>query len=351
MHRLAQAILTAVFLTALPLASSGCRLFERETEPVYAPRTVPVVAPTVVLADDAVRDQDDLCVWVHPKRPADSLLITSDKDAHRLFVYDTSGVRLQTLEMPQPGNIDLRYGFPLGGGKVDIVAVNQRKEGFRIRVYAVDPKARRLGRVDDDAILTGPNYGGTLYHSATTGRFYFITTSQEGVCEQVELADDGNGRISGRKVRTWDAGYAEGAVADDARGRLYVAAEDEGVWELGAEPDDPAPGRLVLRVGQHGLVADLEGLAIHPDVGGGPALLVSNQGASNFKVFRLPDLAPLGTFGVAGARETDGIAVEAAGLGGPFSNGLFACHTATEPRCPVLVVPWPRVAEALDRNP
>jgi myo-inositol-hexaphosphate 3-phosphohydrolase len=98
-------------------------------------------------------------------------------------------------------------------------------------------------------------------------------------------------------------------------------------------------------------VADLEGLAIHPDLAGGPALLVSNQGASNFKAFRLPALEPLGTFGVAGARETDGIAVEPSNLGGPFAKGLFACHTATEPRCPVLVVPWPRVAEALGRNP
>jgi 3-phytase len=350
MHRLARAVLTAAILF-LALFPGGCRLFGRETEPVYVPRDVPVVAPHLVLADDAVRDQDDMCIWVHPQRPADSLLVTSDKDANRLFVYDLAGKRLQTLDVPQPGNIDVRPGFPLGEGKVDIVAVNQRKQGFRIRVYAVDPQARRLARVDNDAILTGPNYGGTLYRSAKTGRFYFITTSMEGVCEQVELTDDGSGRVAGRKVRTWRAGYAEGAVADDARGRLYVAAEDDGVWELGAEPDDPAPGRLVLRVGQHGLVDDLEGVAIHPDLAGGPALLVSNQGASNFKVFRLPDLAPLGTFGVAGARATDGIAVEPRDLGGPWSGGLFACHTATEPRCPVLVVPWPRIAEVLERKP
>jgi 3-phytase len=347
MNRLARALLAAV----LALAPAGCSLFREEAEPVYAPAGIPVAAPALVLADDEVRDQDDMAIWVHPRRPTESLVIASDKDAHRLFVYDLSGERLQTLPMPQPGNIDLRYGFALGGKTADIVAVNQRKEGFRIRVYAVDPQARRLERVDNDAILTGPNYGGTLYRSPKTGKVYFVTTSMDGPCEQYELADDGAGRVAGRKVRAWDAGYAEGAVADDARARLYVAAEDDGVWELGAEPDDPAPGRLVLRVGEHGLVADLEGLTIHPDVSGGPALVVSNQGASNFKVFRLPDLVPLGTFGVAGARETDGIAVEPKNLGGPFASGLFACHTATEPRCPVLLVPWSRVTEALERNP
>jgi len=351
MTRVIRPLFVAALVLTLALAAGGCDFFRRdEPEATYPAREVPVVTPAVVLADDAVLDQDDLCVWVHANRPADSLIITSDKDAHRLFVYDLAGTRLQTIEMPQPGNIDLRYAFPLGGRKVDIVAVNQRTGGDRIRVFAVDMKTRRLARVDNDAIRTGENYGGTLYKSAKTGAFYFITTSMDGPCQQVELTDDGTGKVAGKIVRSWRAGYAEGAVADDARGRLYVAVEDEGVWELGAEPDDPTPGRRILRVGQHGLTADLEGLAIHPNLEGGPALVVSNQGSSNFKVFRLTDVAPLGTFGVAGARESDGVAVEPTNLGGAFTTGLFACHTATEPRCPVLLVPWQRVADALQRS-
>ncbi|MBE3069113.1 MAG: phytase, partial [Planctomycetes bacterium] len=263
----------------------------------------PVVEPVVACHDAAARDQDDLAIWVHPKDPAQSTIIASDKAAGRLFVYDLAGRTVQVVETPMPGNIDVRYGFPLGGRKVDIVAFNQRRNGFRIVVYAVDPATRKLERVDNGGIETGPNYGGTLYHSAKTGRFYFITTSMPGECEQYELADDGSGKVAGRKVRTWKAGFAEAAVADDERGKLYIGEESAGVWELGAEPDDPAPGRRVIRTGENGLTADVEGLAIHPDVGGRRCLVVSNQSRNHFKVYRLDDYALVGTFAVRGARD------------------------------------------------
>ncbi|MDP7288199.1 MAG: phytase [Phycisphaerae bacterium] len=305
-------------------------------------------APTVVCTSDKVRDQDDMCIWVHPTDKSLSTVIAADKAAGRLFVYDLSGKVLQNTPMHGAANIDLRYDFPLGGEKVDIVAMNIRRGGFRIAVFKVDPKTRKITRVDNKQIKTSDNYGGTMYRSAKTGKFYFVTTSMPGIVEQFELSDDGNGKVRGVKVRSWKSGFSEGAVGDDIAGKIYIGQEDKGVWEIGGEPTDPTPGKLILKVGTCGLKADVEGLAIYRFKGGKEGyLLVSNQGAHNFKVF---DLAPghklIATFAVNGSQETDGIAVTNVNLGGKFDKGLFACHSNRKKGggCPVLLTPWSDIA-------
>jgi 3-phytase len=139
--------------------------------------TASAVRASMTCSDPASRDQDDMCVWIHPTDSSQSTIVASDKEANRLFVYDLDGKTIQTIGAQHPGNIDIRYGFPLGKGKVDIVAVNLRDES-KIAIYRVDSHSRHLQRIDNDAILTATNYGGTLYHSPKSGRFYFVTTSK-----------------------------------------------------------------------------------------------------------------------------------------------------------------------------
>src|SRR5688572_25622209 len=78
-------------------------------------------------ADSHSMDQDDLCVWVDPADASGSVVITADKAANKLWVYDLSGKTIQSLAIRRPGNIDVRYGFPLGEKQLDIVACNQRE--------------------------------------------------------------------------------------------------------------------------------------------------------------------------------------------------------------------------------
>jgi 3-phytase len=304
------------------------------------------VAPKLKCADQAASDQDDMAVWLHPTDPGQSTIIASDKAADKLFVYDLAGKTLQTIATKHPGNIDVRYGFPLGKEKVDIVAFNQRT-GYQIMVYRVDPATRRLERIDDNSITTGECYGGTLYVSPRTGKFFFFTTGKKNGMEQYELFEDGAGKVKGKKVRAWPLGYSEAAVGDDETGKIYIGEEQKGVWEVGGEPDDPAPGKLVIKLGEHGLAGDVEGLAIYYLPGGKGYLLVSNQGKDNFKVYRREgDHAFLGTFAIQGARDSDGLDVTNANLGPAFPHGFFACHTASG-NCPILVTPWEAIAKAM----
>ncbi len=309
--------------------------------------TADVPVPTLSLAARGAGDQDDMCVWIHPADPGQSMVITSDKQANKLFVYDLTGKVIQTLDVKHPGNIDSRSGFPLGGGKVGIVAVNLRDEKL-LAVYHVHPTTRELTRIDNGAIATGENYGGCLSSSKKTGKYYFIITTYSGAVSQFELSDDGSGKIRGTKVRSWKVGgVCEAAVSDDAHGKIYISEEHAGVWELGGEPDDPAPGKLVIKVGENGLRGDVEGLAIFRSDEANGYLLVSDQGKNTFRVYqRTGKHEYVGAFSLKGAIDTDGIEVVSTGLGSAFPKGLFLCHTAAKSPCPVLLTPWDEIASS-----
>ena len=308
------------------------------------------VKSAVTLMNPGVKDQDDMCFWKHPDDPAKSIVITSDKYGNRLWVYDLEGKLLQEVAAAYPGNIDTRTGFTLGGEKIDIVVHNQRtQKRYMLKVYKVDPAERKLVCVDNGNITTGMNYGGCLYRSAKTGKFYFFTTSKQTGIEQIELFDDGGGKVAGRKVRSWPLGMCEGAVADDEAGLLFVAEERRGIWSFDAEADAKPEGKLVARVGQNGLARDVEGLTIMPTGDKEGFLIASSQGNNTFKVYKRA--APhefVGTFSVAGAVETDGIDVMAGDFGEAFPEGIFACHRGRDQtRCPVLLASWKDVAAAL----
>jgi len=307
---------------------------------VAASAASPIIAPILTLKDAQARDQDDMCIWLHPEDATLSTIITSDKAAAKLFVYDLEGTTLQIIPIDgKPGNIDVRHRFPLNGKNVDIVALNER-EHSSILVYAVDRKTRTLSRVDNGAIKTGPNYGSTLYRSPKSGKFYaFTVADKEGEgAEQYELADDGNGKIAGTKVRAWELGHSEGCVADDGTGYLYIAEENRGIWKVGAEPVDPAPGELIVPLGTHDFTADAEGLTICYGRNGSGCLIVSSQGNSQFKIFqREPPHEYLVTFQVAGGEQTDGIDALNVNLGPEFPNGIFTLHNGKTAPYPVVV--------------
>jgi myo-inositol-hexaphosphate 3-phosphohydrolase len=301
----------------------------------YAPAAVraqTVVAPRLTLADPAMRDQDDMCFWLHPSDEALSTIITSDKSANRLFVYDLAGATLQTIAVSgEPGNVDTRYNVPLGGALVDLVAINDRVDR-RIKVFQVDPSTRQLTRVDDGAIQTGENYGICLYRSPFTGALYAFTTSQSGAIEQYALSEQG-GLVTGTLVRSWNlSGRTEGCVCDDETGKAYLGEERVGIWKVDAEPSDPTVGSLIARVGDpSGLTADVEGLAIYYAADGGGYLIASSQGSSDFRVYdRRSPHAHLRTFSVSDVFQTDGVDVTNLDLGPTFPAGMFAAHSHIE---------------------
>jgi 3-phytase len=285
------------------------------------------VSPRLVLSDPSANDQDDLCIWIAPDDPARSTLITSDKFADLIFVYDLQGNRLQSIPTSgTPGNIDLVTGFPYQGEWIDIAVLNNRTKN-RLMVYGVDPELRTLTRIDANDLACADNYGLCLYRSRFDGTTYVFTTSQLGEIHQYALFDAGAG-LAVQEVRAWSFGsITEGCVADPKFGVVYFAQETVGIWKVRAEPDEEPPGVLIARVGENGLAADVEGLTLCPGPGREGYLIASSQGNSTFKAYeRTPPHSFVTTVTVLGVTETDGIDVTARSLGPAFPLGLFACH-------------------------
>ena len=188
------------------------------------------------------RDQDDMCVWIHPTDASKSTVISADKSARILFVYDLEGNVIEAKPVSKPGNIDVRYDFPLNGEKVDIVAFNNRGTNI-VQIYKVDPEDRKLTRVDDGNIKTGVNYGFTLYISPTSQKYFAFVSAyphNDNKIWQFELSDNGSGKISGVLKRSFDIvdhQTVEGMVADDEQGNLYIGEEGVGIRKYNAEPD------------------------------------------------------------------------------------------------------------------
>jgi 3-phytase len=302
------------------------------------------------LRQAATRDQDDLCFWLHPTDAALSTIIVSDKAADRLFVYDLQGALLQSVVTGQPGNIDSRYGFPLGGTLVDIVAYNER-DTDRIRVFKVDPATRLLAPIDNGGFPSGDNYGFTLYRNPLTNRFYALTGPGDNtVVKQWELVDNGAGVVTGvGPLRQMPfTGTVESMVGDDDTGRLYVCQENGGVWEFGGDPDQPATGVRFAPVNTNGLTEDVEGIAIYHTAGAGGYLIVSSQGSDDYKVYdREPPHAFRGTFSISGVSDTDGLDVLNLPLGPEFPQGVLAFHNGVVSPYPTQMVGWEAVANAL----
>jgi 3-phytase len=309
--------------SAIQPAFSGTVLPSVETDPSHHP------------GDTA----DDMAIWIHPSDPSLSLVIGDDKEGG-LIVWGLDGRERQYVDGNLYNNVDLRYNFPLTGTfetgeshtNVSLVGVSNQGDG-RFDFFKVNPNTRLLEPVGGFNISITP-YGGCMYFSVLTGKYYFIAPDFSGVTEQWEVYDNGAGQVGGTRARTFAVGsITEGCVADDLLGYLYMAEETKGLWKYGAEPEARDARTLVDSTNGGNLVADVEGLSIYD---AGPALgylFASSQGESKVAVYTREDANTfLGKFDVGAngtidaVTGTDGLDITNFPLAGPFGTGLFVIH-------------------------
>ncbi|HEX5500456.1 MAG TPA: phytase, partial [Thermomicrobiales bacterium] len=248
-----------------------------------------------------------------------------------LAVYDLSGAQRAYYADSEPNNVDLRYNFPLGGGRTALV-VTSDADADTLRPYAVDPNTGALIYVAAMPLDIGISAAGLcMYVSPDSGKYYAFVSDNSGTVEQWELFDNGDGKVAAARARTLSVGsVTEGCVADDDTRDLYIAEENVAIWKYGAEPDAGSSRTKVDGVGGDGhLTADIEGLAIYYGGDGDGYLLASSQGSDTFVVYdRQGGNAYVTTFAVTdgpidGVSHTDGIDVTNAGLGSAFPEGVF----------------------------
>ncbi|MBD2005781.1 MULTISPECIES: phytase [Cyanophyceae] len=317
----------------------------------------PIVETPEVLDEivDPPGDADDPAIWLHPTDSSLSLVLGTLKNAG-LGVYDLDGKLLQSV---LPGdvrynNVDLLYGFNLGGQSVDLAIASDRLNDT-LAIFKIDPITRLLENVaapDLGTIFTPVGessngsttaYGLTSYISPFSNKNYvFVSQRETGNVAQLELFDNGSGKVSAKSVRSLtlpipeggelEDAQVEGMVADNGLGYLYVGQENRGIWKFLAEPSSSSNGVLIDAVKPEGsnLEADVEGLTIYYGGDGEGYLLASSQGDNTFAVYnRAADNDYLGSFGVGAfgdidaVQESDGAAVINVPLGSKFPFGLF----------------------------
>jgi 3-phytase len=276
---------------------------------------------------------DDPAIWIDPVDPGRSLVIGTQKQSG-LYVYDLSGEVVQFLPDGKMNNVDLRDGFRLGGQAVSIVAASNRTTDS-IAIYRVDAQAHRLVDVADGLQATGLTdpYGLCLYTSRRTRKTYVFINDTNGQMRQWELVDAGGGKVRVKLVREWRFdSQADGCVADDETGALYVNEEDVGLWRMNAEPRG-TERRMVAAVADNpALKDDLEGIGIYDAGAGRGYLVLSSQGNNTYAVYRREgDNAYVGSFavvadpatGIDGISETDGLEVTSRSLGSAYPRGAM----------------------------
>ncbi|MEV6996159.1 phytase [Streptomyces sp. NPDC093982] len=348
-----------------------------------APQPVSVSArvETPAVHDDEAggnADADDPAVWVDPRDAGRSLVISTLKEAG-LDVYGLDGKRLQHIAAPAapgedaaPGrfnNVDVVYGFELGGKKTDLALVSDRGRD-RVRAYAIDPAAVAAGRPplkDVTAAGVAPVFSaseaevdeqrtayGLAAFSDDDNAYVAVSRRSETRVRLLQLEDRG-GRVGYKAEDTldlpgsftlpngksWtpcadpgDHAQIEGMVVDQEEHVLYAAQEDVGLWRVDLDDEEFGRPELIDRVREYGtpwtydaeeeecvidtagdpgfggehLSADAEGATIYHAADGKGYLLASSQGDNTFAVYeRQGRNAYLGSFTVTDSAATDGV--------------------------------------------
>jgi len=236
----------------------------------------------------------------------------------------------------RPNNVDIVYGLTIGGKPTDVAVVTERGTS-RIRTFRL-PDMKPLDTQNLDVFVGEANHlpmGIALYKRPADGAVFAIVGRKEGPTAgylwQYRLEDDGTGHIKAtvvRKFGAWSGRKEIESIAVDAElGYVYYSDEGVGVRKYYA---DPARGNAELALfAKTGFAEDHEGISIYKTGPKTGYLLVSDQGANQFYVFRREgesgnpnDYKVVKVVKVA-AQVSDGSDVTNVALGKQFPKGLF----------------------------
>ncbi len=320
----------------LPFLSLALFVGCEKPQPPAAPNAL---QPRVVTTPTR-HDTDDPAFWIHPTDRAKSLVLGTDKDTDgALYVYDLDGKIVNRVGgLKRPNNVDVAYGLSLGGKPTDI-AVTTEREMKRLRVFGL-PEMQPLDRGDlvvfEGDAARAP-MGIALYQRPRDGALFAIVGGKSGPAQgylaQYHLTDDGTGQVKLTLVRQFGAysGKKEiEAIAVDAElGYVYYSDETFGVRKYAADPDAPEAGKELAVIGTTGQASDHEGISIYKLNDGTGYLLVSDQQANQFRIYKRegepgrPHEHTLVKTVPVSAIESDGSEVTSLSLGPKFPNGLF----------------------------
>ena len=223
--------------TLISSAPSWGRAAESEHERISPKRVTEPVS----------RDSDDPAIWINPQDPANSLILGTDKGG-KVYVFDLQG-RVQADKtvtgFGRPNNVDVEYGFLLGGKTIDIAVVTDRNRRL-LRVFSVPD----MTAIDGGGI---PAFVGEaerrpmgigLYKRPADGTIFAIVSRKGGPSGaylwQYRLRDRGDGTVAMDKIRAFGeftGGHEiEALVVDDELNILPLSSHVKSIQPVGVHP-------------------------------------------------------------------------------------------------------------------
>lgn len=306
---------------------------------------IPIVEVFPELVSDTVSfDTDDPAIYYNRKNPAKSLIIGTDKGGKTgqggIYVFDIFGknmVQKNLLGINRPNNIDVAYGLIGNGkGKIDIAVCTERNTN-KIRVIKLpDLQLVDAGGIEvfEGEIQRSP-MGVALFTDEKTQQIYAIVSRKDGPLQgylfQYLLYEDDRGIVRGKLVRKFGQ-YSglkeiESIAVDNELGFVYYSDETVGVRKYYAHPD--SSGKELALFARTGFTEDHEGISIYKTSAKKGYILVSDQQANQFHIFRregeLADKHKHELIKIIKTQtnESDGSEIISYKLNKRFKNGLF----------------------------
>jgi 3-phytase len=325
------------YIEVILLLSMGCSSCFGQNIPSGIPFAI--VKPRIV-TEQVKMDTDDPAIWIHPQDRRKSLVIGTDKHTDgAIYAFDLEGKIVKRVGgIKRPNNVDIAYGFPMNGKKVDIAVFTEREEQ-RLRVFSLPDLIPLDG--GDLMIFNGDKsrapMGIAIYKRPKDNVFFAFVSGKsgppDGYIGQYRLDCDISGKMKMKLVREF--GHYSGvkeieSIAVDAElERVYYSDEKVGVREYQADPDAKNANKELSLFADQGFVSDHEGISIYKLNKKTGYILVSDQQANRFWIFerqgsgtnpyshRLVKIIKVAT------EESDGSEVTNLSLSYEFRSGLF----------------------------
>jgi len=309
------------------------------------------------------QDLGDPAIWIHPTDPEESLVLGAAEDGG-LAVFDLSGRLLQCLDDVRISAVDVRAAVPVAGRLTSLVLCAET-EHEQLVLYTLDDESRRVEELPDARFNLGVDPEEVcLYQSDAGGQLFAFVAGEDLMLEgrhfieQYRIFERRTVPLGLELVRRLELGSnAEGLVADDLLGHLYVAEERVGIWRFSV---DPRAGQQRVRVDSRGMLGELfhtvDGLTLCYGGEAGGYLIVSSPDADDFVVYRrLGNNELVGRFEIICGDDIDavtragGIDLAVAPMGGRFMEGLFVSEDDQNDRGPsnFKLVPWQDILASL----
>ncbi len=360
-------------LSALAVGALGCQDPGPQVSADMGP-TTGMLTSTVGTSPPLPNNPLDAAIWMNSADPNKSLVFASDRTQAmgRLYSYDLSGQNLQSSNLlMQPGLVDVKTGFMLGGQTLDLVAVAEAGAAL-IRIYSIDRASGQLtditgftdvfkDRTGDSAVPVGV----ALYRRASDNLGFVVVSPRSGPMTDY-LYQYRLDYVAGKINLTYARRFGEfstittpgdadvkGILVDDAAGYLYYTDKSFGIRKYLADPDAPNANTELTVFGQSEFAGDRNGLALYEKADGSGYLLSVDQTASQSRVLLWsragvpgnPNSQPLVATLSLNADFIDGIAVTSAPLGSRYGSGLLVVSNRSGKN--FLYYNWQEIVSAL----